>query len=500
MTGRKVGWDEKAPAPASALSCRDRMLKHIRQAAIAASLLFSGVSEAQCPNVLTPSYPAPVVGDGYAAQLIVSGLSKPRGIIFDSNGALLVVQAGTGILHLSLDDHGGTCLQSGKTVNLINNTDLNHGIELSSDGKTLYASSSNEVYSWAYNPDTVSVSSQRTLITNMSNSDHVTRTLLLSRKMPGLLVVSRGSGENMDYSALKASSGVSQIRVFNIANTTGKAYNFANEGELLGWGLRNSVGVAEHPVTGGIFSVENSADNIERMGTDIHEDDPGEEMNFHGYLNYSAGYRGGNYGYPNCFALWDTEIPQVGNMKVGSQFALNNTSTLNDTTCANDYIAPRLTFAAHMAPLDIKFDANGALAYVTFHGSWNRELPQGYKVSVIPFVEGQPAAPSNSTTAAVDILSNPDTRQCPGNCFRPVGLAFDSQGRIFMSSDSTGEIYVLRRTQSATTTTATASGSGTTVTSTSSSSSTPTNAGPRVTPSQVLQTLFVVFMVLFSYG
>jgi hypothetical protein len=34
------------------------------------------------------------------------------------------------------------------------------------------------------------------------------------------------------------------------------------------------VGIAEHPVSGGIYSVENSADQITRMGVDVHQDNP----------------------------------------------------------------------------------------------------------------------------------------------------------------------------------------------------------------------------------
>jgi hypothetical protein len=76
----------------------------------------------------------------------------------------------------------------------------------------------------------------------------------------------------------------------------------------------------------------------------------------------------------------------------------------------------------------------------------NREEPIGYKVSLVQFDgNGSPIAPSNSTTAAVDIVANQDLSACPGSCFRPVGLAWDSQGRLFMSSDSTGEIYVITK-------------------------------------------------------
>ena len=76
----------------------------------------------------------------------------------------------------------------------------------------------------------------------------------------------------------------------------------------------------------------------------------------------------------------------------------------------------------------------------------NREDPVGYKVSFIQFDgNGSPTAAANSTTAAIDIVSNTDLSECPDNCFRPASLAWDSHGRLFMGSDSTGEIFVITR-------------------------------------------------------
>jgi glucose/arabinose dehydrogenase len=348
---------------------------------------------AGCTSRLSSSYPAPIVADGWSFQLVATGLTSPRGILFDSNGGLLVVQQGLGVIHLSLSDNGSTCVEVSKTTNLINSSaarsersptllnvvanglQLNHGIALSNDGKTLYASSSESVFSWAYNADKMGVSvsgTNQTVITNMSSSDHATRTLLMSQKVPGMIIVSRGSSSNIDPDAQSLSSGHSQIKAFNTSNliSTSPPYDFNSEGRLLGWGLRNSVGVAEEPLTGGIYSVENSADQVERNGVDIHENNPGEEMNFHGFLNASTEHQGGNYGYPNCFAVWNTSIPDPENLTVGSQFAMDQNSSLNDTICAIQYIPPRLTFQAHMAPLDIKFLSNGTEAYITFHGSW----------------------------------------------------------------------------------------------------------------------------------
>ena len=43
----------------------------------------------------------------------------------------------------------------------------------------------------------------------------------------------------------------------------------------------------------------------------------------------------------------------------------------------------------------------------------------------------------------MDIFTNADNSKCPGACFRPGGMTFDRQGRLFVSSDASGEIYVL---------------------------------------------------------
>ncbi|KAK7991872.1 hypothetical protein PG996_013115 [Apiospora saccharicola] len=437
-----------------------------------ASVLFAATAAAQqygCPNVLKPSYQAPVVGSGWTAQLIAKDLKDPRGIIFDTKGHLLVVEQGTGIKRLNFDDKGGTCLVQSGSETIVNNRDLNHGIAFSNDGKTLYASSDAKVLSWAYDPEVGTTSGDaRTMVENLDGGGHSTRTLLMSAKHPGMLLVSKGSGGNVDARAKDVSTGVSQIRAFNMTNATNTPYDYASQGRMLGWGLRNSVGVAEEPTTGGIYSVENSVDEMLRDGTDVHQDNPGEELNFHGFLNASTESQGVNYGYPDCFALWYDNIPDSQGLKVGSQFTQNQSSTLNDTTCSRERVAPRLTFQAHIAPLDIKFASDGKTAFIAFHGSCkstffattspfgreakqtdnrvgNRDNPAGYKLSAVAFSEGQPTEPPTSTTAASSILSNADNGACPDGCFRPVGLAIDGQGRVYMSSDSTGEIWVLKQ-------------------------------------------------------
>ncbi|CAF9937064.1 MAG: hypothetical protein ALECFALPRED_007092 [Alectoria fallacina] len=412
-----------------------------------------GQSSSSCSTTLTPTNSIkPSIASGYRVALVATGLTDPRSIEFDKAGNLLVLQAGAGIESLQLQDSGGTCVSVKSKKTVVQASALNHGIALSQDGNTIYASSAEAAYSWEYDPATSTVSNtNRSIVTGMNTDDHTTRTLLMSQKVDGMFLISRGSTSNIDPAAEMLSSGHSQIKAFNLTNMTADGYFYDTDGLRLGWGLRNSVGVAEHPTTGGIYSVENSVDQATRDGQDVHEDNPGEEMNFHGYLNgteYSA--QGSNYGYPYCFAAWaPSDLPDNSNLTVGSQFAIGfMNNTINDTYCG-EQTPPRLTFEAHMAPLDIAFNNSGNDGWVTFHGSWDRTDPSGYKVSLISFANGGPVAPANSNTSYIDIFANANNTVCPGNCFRPVGLAFDSQGRMFVSSDASGEIYVVTKDETA---------------------------------------------------
>lgn len=377
----------------------------------------------------------PSVASGFHVQVVATGLSKPRGILLDNAGNLLVVEQGRGVVSAHTVDENNGCVTVGTSSDVTPSLNLNHGIELSNDGRILYASSAEEVYSWSYDDSARTVSNRATIVANMTTNDHTTRTLMLSQKAPGMLVVTRGSTSN---------------------NLTG-VYDFDADGLRLGWGLRNDVGVAEHPGSGGIYTVENSADQLTRMGVDIHEDNPAEEMNFLGYLNGKAyAPQGGNFGYPWCFSAWGvSDLPDNGNLTVGSQYAIDaspasNNQNRTDAYCAQQLPA-RLVFQAHMAPLDIKFNNSGTEAWVSFHGSWDRTQPVGYKVSVVAFKQnGEPVDVLQSQTAARDVFANQDNSKCPDDCFRPAGMVIDSQGRIYVSSDASGEVYLVSKSSGAT--------------------------------------------------
>lgn len=440
------------------------------------------LSSSPCLGALEPANGAPVVGSGWVAQLASSGLSGPRSLVSDPSGALLVLERGVGITRIVYSDPSFSntttaCMQEKNRTTIVRDAELNHGLALSPTGNILYASTRDKLYAWDYNANTGSVASnegeigdegRRTVIKGMDNDGHTTRTVLVLQD--GRLVVSRGSDGNIDPQTREEQSGVSQIRMLSslLSGDVASAQEYTS-GVTIGWGLRNSVGLTQDPLTGALWSVENSADNIFRSGEDVHADNPAEELNYHGVFSLDSDnddfesneHVGRNYGYPDCFTVWDAEDLKEQNLKTGDVFSIDS-SQMSDEECTADTESPRLSFQAHVAPLDVMITSpssnssfseeaggenNDRKMLITFHGSWNRPSPVGYALVSVALDQdtGMPIAAADVADATTLVLSNPDLDACPEGCFRPVGLAQDSEGRVYMSSDSTGEIFVLHR-------------------------------------------------------
>lgn len=121
---------------------------------------------------------------------------------------------------------------------------------------------------------------------------------------------------------------------------------------------------------------------MKRDGIDIHNTNPAEELNFLGYLDGTpSANQGRNFGYPECYTAWDTSVIKDFSGQTGEQFAIGNFSmndTNGDAMCNEAHRqAARLPFHPHMAPLDILFNDDGTVGWVTFHGSWDSDIPVG---------------------------------------------------------------------------------------------------------------------------
>ncbi|KAG2006953.1 cellobiose dehydrogenase [Coprinopsis cinerea AmutBmut pab1-1] len=378
----------------------------------------------------------------------------PRGITLDTRGNLLVVERGRGLTGHTLDANG--CVTSSKVV--IQDTQINHGIDVHPSGRRIIASSGDIAWSWDYDPATMTATNRRTLVTGMNNFYHFTRTVHISRKYPNLFALNVGSDGNIDVPTRQQNSGRAQIRVFDYDQLPQNGVPFVSQyGRVLGYGLRNDVGITEDRA-GNIHSIENSLDNAYRMVNgqrrDIHTNNPAEKVYNLGDPSNPRAIFGG---YPDCYTVWEPSDFTDSPKQPGDWFTQDNSGQYTDAWCNANAVKPTLLLPPHTAPLDMKFGlGNDTNLYVALHGSWNRQPPQGYKVVVVPGQysasgEWSPTAPlAQSRTAWSDLLTNRNENQCSGfgnaNCFRPVGLVWSADGQnLYVSSDTSGEVFIIKR-------------------------------------------------------
>jgi glucose/arabinose dehydrogenase len=173
-------------------------------------------------------------------------------------------------------------------------------------------------------------------------------------------------------------------------------------------GIRNSVGFAWHPETDELWLTDN--------GRDLWDDDtPPEELN-------QVTARGQHFGFPYRYGrnIVDTEFST--DMK------------------ASEFTSPALEFPAHNALLGMDFnthaqfpnDYSGDL-FVASHGSWNRSVPDGYRIYRVRMEDGN----------AVDyeIFADGWLTEDKQYWGRPVDIKFMADGSMLVSDDHAGVIY-----------------------------------------------------------
>ncbi|RDB18555.1 L-sorbosone dehydrogenase [Hypsizygus marmoreus] len=430
-------------------------------------------------QALGKGFKAPVVvAQGFDAQVIFSNLTAPRGIAFDANQNLLVVERGFGITAFTRVSSPSAGWR--RTV-VIENPKLTQGIQV--DGRNLYVSSGDSILVYEYDIATTSVDATHPPYTFVgglpANGPVNTHTLQLETDLTGRTVavlVAVGPSVNIDPLARDPNSGRSTIRRFPIPLREAPLYDPVpfdfSEGQVLAYGLRNPTGFTFHSGwntftagTKNLFVVDNGPelDNVPGLDAAFLSENPADELQ---QIQYTVGPDSEIpspqfYGFPDCFTIWNPAADELGvrqylGTKKGAQFSAQLTPERDDAWCRNkkNNVAPVLPFQAHTSPLDIKFftpslfNSNssfpatyGGDAFVSFHGSLGQPLPSGYGVVRVPFIHG--LTPPNVDYSFVIQAMNLTT--CPGDCIRPVGLAFGEDGKLYVSSDNSGELFVLQR-------------------------------------------------------
>lgn len=180
--------------------------------------------------------------------------------------------------------------------------------------------------------------------------------------------------------------------------------------EIFARGVRNSVGFDFHPRTGDLYFTDNGADN---MGDDV----PPDEFNH-------APRKGMWFGFPHF----------------GGGTA--RTEDFADRPLPAPHTPPVVPFGAHVASLGMSFykgkmfpaDARGDV-FVAHHGSWNRSVPDGYRVARVRFDKQTENALSWEPFATGFL--RPDGSKWG----RPVDVKELTDGSLLVSDDARGAVY-----------------------------------------------------------
>ncbi|KAG6916267.1 hypothetical protein DXG01_007611 [Tephrocybe rancida] len=330
---------------------------------------------------------------GFSAHVAFSNLTAPRGIVFDANQNLLVVERGFGVT--AFTQVTSPAAGWNRTV-VIESQDFTQGIQI--DGRNLYISTGTAV--WVYQYDIATKSVGTTPPFTLLETDSTGRTTAV--------LVATAPLEDPDPLARDPSTGRSTIRRYPVPAPSSSGYHFS-DGQTVAYGIRNPTGFAFNPNGPGgnkdLLVVDNAAElsaNITKFSTVFSASNPADEMQRVQYAVASDGTIPPPrfYGFPDCATVWNPQadpsnVPSFLGTHKGTQFSVGLNQTRDDAWCSNktNNVPPVLSFEAHTSPLDIKFynpslvESNASFpgifegdAFVSFHGSFGQTVPTGYGV------------------------------------------------------------------------------------------------------------------------
>jgi glucose/arabinose dehydrogenase len=183
--------------------------------------------------------------------------------------------------------------------------------------------------------------------------------------------------------------------------------------------VRNTVGFAWHPRTREMWFTDNGRDNL---GDDV----PRDELN-------TAARAGMHFGYPFCHQ-GDVSDPEFGKARPCSEFQ-----------------APARPLDAHVAAIGMRFYTGKMFPeeyrdqiIIAEHGSWNRSIPQGYRLSLVKldgnkvvsytrfaegWLRGMKPAPAGGGAMVGDVWG------------RPADVLVMPDGALLVSDDKAGVVY-----------------------------------------------------------
>jgi len=342
------------------------------------------------------------ISAGFAMSTFASNLGGPRVMIFDSNGTMLASTPGSDeVVALPDKDNNGVADGTAVVASGLNHP---HGLAfLPGDPSKLYIAETTRVAVWNYDPTAMRASNPTQVVALPPDGEHITRTIMFAPSPnQGKMLIAVGSSQNAGVETDPLRAAIS------IANADGSGLRpFAT-------GLRNSVFMAVHPVTGQVWAND--------MGRDFLGDNlPPDELNII--------QDGHNCGWPYYY----------GKNVLDTQFVTDPATAPPVSGMTPSYVE----YPAHSAPLGLAFvnSDNWPADYkynliVAFHGSWNRTVPTGDKlVRVRLDKQGN----FQDTEDFITGWQQPDGSRLG----RPTGITMRDDGVTFIADDQAGVIYRL---------------------------------------------------------
>ena len=359
------------------------------------------VDDAPAPPVNTTDMPL-LLPDGFSVSIFANDLTTPRAMAFDAQGNLWVSEMNAGAVTM-IEIRDGAAQGQARVFQHLKRP---HGLAFDpADPSMLYVAEEDAISRTRAG----SGGALEKIIDLPAGGRHFSRT------------IGFGPDERL-YAAIGSSCDVCR----EDDERRAAIYSLQRDGsdfKLFAKGLRNTVFFGWHPVTGALWGTDMGRD---RLGGDL----PPDEINII--------TEGGNYGWPVCY----------GKNAHDTAFDAN---TYIRNPCMEPFETPsHIDLPAHSAPLGLAFipaEAGWPQEYahdllVAYHGSWNRSTPTGYKVVRIRLsASGDYEGTEDFLIGWLQMAGAPRFAGEAGALGRPVGLAFDAHGALYISDDKAGVVY-----------------------------------------------------------
>jgi len=346
------------------------------------------------------------VPKGFAVNVFTDGLNTPRWLALTPDNNVLVSTPATNSIYLLKDTDGdGSVDETVQFAGPDNNITEASGM-LFTDGY-FYLANTDSIARYNYTVGQENITGTGEIIATFpGGGNHWSRNIKLSPNGTKIFL-GVGSATNVDIEDAPRA----RVDVMNLDGSDFQAFVT---------GTRNPNGLAFHPVTGDLYTVVNERDEL---GDNLVPD------------YFTRIQQGEFFGWPYAYLSPDNIDPRHVD---------NTTGKSVDPELAARTVTPDVLFQAHSALLDLAFYTGDTFpecyrtgAFVTSHGSWNRDSGTGYKIAYVEF--GSDNRPLGTyEDFLTGFLTDPSG---PTTWARPVSLLVLPDGSLIFTDDAGGRIF-----------------------------------------------------------